>query len=102
MANGVTDRKLVNELISSPSTRLYLFRGIEPAKQGYILLKLSSRIQRDLVGKLTDDELLNLLNPLDPDKATDILQLLHTSRSKRITERLNEYIKEKVEFLLKF
>lgn len=100
--NGISDRKLVNEITSSPKTRLYLFRGIEPAKQGYILLQLSSRIQRDLLSQLSDDDVLSLLNPLDPDKATDILQMLHGSRSKRVSERLNENIKEKVEFLLKF
>lgn len=99
---GISDRKLVNELTASYSTRLYLFKGIEVPKQGYILLKLSSRIQKDIVGKLSDDEVLNLLNHLDPDKATDILQLLDASRSKRITLRLNENVKEKVEFLLKF
>lgn len=102
MANGVSDRKLIQELVTSPSTRLFLFKGLDPAKQGYILLKLSTRIQRDLLQKLSDDEILNFLNPLDPDKATDILQELPDSRSKKITDRLNEYVKEKVEFLLKF
>lgn len=102
MTNRLSDRKLINELISSHSTRLYLFRGIEQAKQGFILLKLSSRIQRDLLQKLTDEEILELLNPLDPDKATDILQMLPGPRSKKLTERLNENMREKVEFLLKF
>jgi magnesium transporter len=99
---ALSDRSLVYQLVNSPSTRILLFRGIEPRKQGFILLKLSSRMQRDLLRQLSDDEILNLLNPLDPDKATDILQLLPDSRSKKITERLNEYVREKVEFLLKF
>ncbi|MBA3724739.1 MAG: magnesium transporter [Candidatus Levybacteria bacterium] len=102
MANGVSDRTLVNQLTNSPATRLILFRGIEPSKQGYILLKLSTRMQRDLLHKLNDDEILNFLNPLDPDKATDILQEIQEPRSKKITERLNDYVREKVEFLLKF
>ncbi len=99
---ALSDRSLVNQLVNSPSTRLVLFRGIEPTRQGYILLKLSTRIQRDLLQKLSDDEILNFLNPLDPDKATDILQEIQGSRSKKITERLNDYVREKVEFLLKF
>jgi len=104
MANGtpISDRKIVNELITSYATRLYLFKGLEVMKQGYILLKLSTRIQKDILSKLSDDEILSLLNPLAPDKATDILQVLDNSRSKRITERLNDTIREKVEFLLKF
>lgn len=102
MANGVSDRKLINELTASPSTRVYLFKGIESAKQGFLLLKLSSRIQKDILGKLTEDEILALLNPLSPDKVTDILQFLPQGRATKITERLNETVKEKVEFLLKF
>ncbi len=102
MANVLSDRKLVTELTKSRSTRLVLFRGIEPARQGFILLKLSTRIQREILNNLTDDEILLLLNSLDPDKATDILQELSNSRSKHITDRLNERVKAKVEFLLKF
>ena len=102
MANPVSNRRLINEITASRSTRLYLFRGIEPSNQGYILLKLSTRIQKDLLKKSTDEEILNFLNPLDPDKATDLIQLMDKHRAAKITERLNENVKEKVEFLLKF
>lgn len=99
---GISDRKIVQEIVASPATRLLLFKGLDTSKQGYILSKLSTRIQKDLLNKLSDEEILNFLNPLDPEKATDILQVLPGSRAKRITERLSEYLREKVEFLLKF
>jgi magnesium transporter len=104
MANGniVSDRKLVHQIVTDPSTRQILFKGLDHQRQGYILLKLSTRIQRDLLKSLSDEEILSILNALDPDKATDILQVLPTSRMNHITEQLNDYIKEKVEFLLKF
>lgn len=102
MASSLSNSQLVRKLSSSPSTRIYLFRGIEVSNQGFILLKLSARVQRNILSKLEDDEILALLNPLDPEKATDILQALSPARSKRITEQLNDSIKEKVEFLLKF
>lgn len=98
----ISDRKLLSQLTTSRSTRLLLFRGLENTRQGFILLKLSTRIQKDLLAQLDNDEILSLLNPLDPDKATDIIQVLPESRAKQITERLNEAVKEKVEFLLKF
>ncbi|MBP6882083.1 MAG: magnesium transporter [Candidatus Levybacteria bacterium] len=100
-SNGI-DRKLISELTQYPKTRLAVFQGIEPGKQGYTLLKLSPRVQKDILNKLTDDEILALLNPLAPDKATDIIQIISSARSKKITDRLNETVKEKVEFLLKF
>lgn len=96
------DRKIVKEIISSPPARLALFQELEPNQQGYVLLKLPSRIQKDLLRKLSNEEILKLLNPLDPEKARDILQMMEKNRSDKVTEGLNENIKEKVEFLLKF
>lgn len=97
-----SDRVLVRDLGSYPASRKEIFKEIEPRRQGYILLKLSTRVQKDILQKLSDEEILNLLNPLDPDKATDIIQVLPPARSRKITEQLNDYVKEKVEFLLKF
>lgn len=97
-----SDKVLVRDLTAKADSRIALFKEIDPKRQGYILLQLSTRIQKDILQELSDDELLGLLNPLDPDKATDIIQVLPQSRSQKVTERLSEYIKEKVEFLLKF
>ncbi len=102
MANSLDNDKVIKELNTTRATRIHLFKSLEPKKQGFILLKLNSRIQKEIVRNLNDEELLFLLNPLDPDKATDILQLLDKDTSKKLTERLNENVKEKVEFLLKF
>lgn len=102
MAAPVSNRKLVKDLTASRSTRIFLFKGLEPTRQGFILLMLSTRIQKEILSNLSDEEIIALLNPLDPEKATDILQLLPPSRTKKITEQLNDYVKEKVEFLLKF
>lgn len=102
MASQKGSRRLLAEVISSPSKRVEIFRNIDYVDQGYFLLKLSTRIQKDILSKLTDEELLRFLNPLDPDKSTDIIQLLDQKRAKKITDSLNETVKEKVEFLLKF
>lgn len=102
MASTMSDRKLLHELITKPRKRNEIFLAIESDKQGYILLGLSSRVQKDILARLKDDQILLLLNPLDPEKTTDILQLLPEHRSTQITERLNDYVREKVEYLLKF
>lgn len=102
MANGNSDRKLIHDLVTLPKKRMDLFKEVESIKQGYLLLRLSTRIQKDILSKLTDEEILTFLNPLDPEKTTDILQMLHASRSKKIMEKLNDYVRGKVEYLLKF
>lgn len=102
MTQAAIDRKVIKEINNSREMRLIVFKGLDAEKQGDILFKLSTRIQKDILNQLTDDEVLAMVNTLDPDKATDVMQLLPNHRSQKITDRLNDYIKEKVEFLLKF
>lgn len=98
----LSNDKIINELNTNRKTRFHLFKSLPTKKQAFIILKLSNRVQKEIIQNLTNDELLSLLNPLDPDKATDVLQLVDKKRSIKLTESLNENVKEKVEFLLKF
>lgn len=99
---GVSDRTIIKQIVSTPKTRIFLFKGLESTRQGYILTKLPSRIQRDILKEMSDEEILTMINPLAPDKTTQILRRLPDKRSETITQQLNDHIKEKVEFLLKF
>lgn len=98
----LSNDKIINELNTNRKTRFHLFKSLPTKKQAFIILKLSNKVQKEIIQNLTNDELLSLLNPLDPDKATDVLQLVDKKRSIKLTESLNENVKEKVEFLLKF
>lgn len=100
--NFVDDNKVIEQLTKLHKVRLTLFRDIDPAQQGLVLLKLSKNIRKSIIDELSNNELITLLNFLDPDKATDILQELKPRRSKHITTELNDSIKEKVEVLLSF
>ncbi len=52
--------------------------------------------------KLDDRELIDIIDYLDPDEATDLLQSVGVKRSKKLLRKLGREIREKVEFLLKF
>lgn len=58
------------------------FRQVDVKNQGHTLLELSTRVRKNILSLLTDDELVNLLNPLDPDEAADLLQELPQHCSK--------------------
>lgn len=92
----------MQEIISHPDRRMEIFRAISANQQGFLLLHLSKRIQKDILSKLGDDELIEAVEFLDPDETTDILQNISERRQKRILKRLDQEIREKVEFLLKF
>jgi len=102
MNTYVADEKVVEQLTKLPKVRLALFRDIEISQQGVVLLKLTKRVRASIVEDLDNKELIVLLNYLDPDKVTDIIQELKTHRAKKITDKLSDSIKEKVETLLSF
>jgi len=99
---GASVDKAVKKIETSPQERLTVFLEIDPKNQGIAILKLPTKIQKEILPQLTDDELITLLNYPDPDKVTDILQLIDERRAENILEKLSSSIKEKVEFLLRF
>ncbi len=94
--------KYVKKIQTSPQERLTVFLEIDPKIQGFVILKLATKIQKDLLAQLNDEELITLLNYPDPDEVTDILQLVDERRAQNILEKFSANLKEKVEFLLKF
>ncbi len=78
------------------------FRKIPVNEQGFVLLGLSKNRQINILKKLKNKELLELLKYLDPDEATDLIQNISRHRRKALIKKLNEDVREKVEFLLKF
>lgn len=102
MNSFVADEKVIEQLTKLPKVRLTIFRDIDSSQQGLVLLKLSKRIRMSIVEDLDNDELINLLNYLDPDKATDIVQELKPHRAKVITSKLSDTVRDKVETLLSF
>jgi magnesium transporter len=102
MSKSEIKDEIYYKLIYSTKRRLSIFREMPANKQGFVLLNLSKHIQQDILKKLEDKEIINLLHYLDPDEVTQLLQNVKNHRKEKIIKKLNEYIKEKVEFLLKF
>ncbi len=94
--------KVVEQIITKPKKNMSLIRNIPVNKQGFVLLRLSKHHQEEIMGKLSNKEIIALIRYLDPDEATDLLQNLNERRRKKIVKELRGSIKEKVEFLLRF
>jgi len=91
----------MRELGSNPD-RVKLFRGMDANKQGFALLSLSKNNRYKILSKLKTDEIVNMVHYLDPDDATDLLQNLKIRRRKKIFQKLDNNLKDKIEYLLKF
>lgn len=97
-----SDRDTLAHLLRVSKRRVDVFRDIEPVDQGQALLAQTRKIQAFILTRLHNDEIIRLLNHLDPDRATQLVRQLPPNRAKRITTQLSEQIKDKVEFLLRF
>lgn len=102
MAKKKTQNYIVSEILSSPEKRVSIFREAPINKQGFVLLSLSKRLQQEIMSKLNDKELVELVDYLDPDEATDLLQNISGRRRKKILKKLGKETRKKAEFLLKF
>ena len=68
-----------------------------------IFLRLHSSTKQELLKELKKEEILSLLKYMDPDEVTDVLQKIKTDKLRtQILEDLQEEMKHKVEFLMRF
>jgi len=102
MANPQVDKDLVDKIRHARKNRLEEFKSIDDPVKGFVLMALSPRLRRKIIKSLSNDEMVVILNSLDPDKATDLLQELPKMRAEHLTKALDIDIKEKVELLLSF
>lgn len=82
--------------------RLNIFLSHPFNIQALLLISLPKIIQREIMNSLRDNELVSLLNNLDPDDATDMIQLLPKKRSESIVKKLQDELSISVEKLKQF
>lgn len=77
--------------------------SISSSIRGRTFLRLPVRTQKKLLENLSKNDVLVLLQNIDPDEATDVLQRISSEDFRAdILENLQEQLREKVEFLLRF
>lgn len=102
MIAPVIDPEIIEGIKNSRHSKLDVFRDVDEPIKGFVLLALPKQTRHQIMQGLHNHELVTILNTLDPDKATDLLQELSKRRSKHITMQLDTDVKEKVELLLSF
>lgn len=85
-----------------PKKRLELFLSLSHQLRRNVILRLSKYMQYEIVSKLNHEDLVSVLEHLDTDEATDILQLLPPKKRKVIINELNEQLKSDISLLLQF
>lgn len=94
--------QLIHELSFHPEKRVAVFLNLPVERRAEVILHLTKHIQHDIILKIPEDELVATLEYLDPDEATDLIQLLPHHRQKVTIEKLRQELRSGVEILSKF
>jgi len=99
MATATTDAQQAIATASSPGRE---FGSVPRGRRREVFFALPETLRRDVVADLDDEALHAFVSRLDPDEATDVLELATESRRDAVLRRLGEDRREKVEYLLEF
>jgi len=95
-------KAIIRDITYSPKERAQIFSELELDRQPAILLRLSKHVQTQLLSAIEKDTLLYVLEHLDPDDATDMLQLLPSRKQKETLTQLSEELQNTLSILLQF
>lgn len=95
-------QEIIHDLSFKPQKRLTLFISLPLKDQAALIHILSKTVKRDIMLHLAPFDLIALLENVDPDEATDLLQLLPPRRRAKIIDQFSDNLKEAVGKLLQF
>ncbi len=93
---------ILPDIIFRYDKRLNIFLEQTTEKQAEILRKAPKSVRKDLLIKMPEPDLVKILSVVDPDQATDMLQLLTKTKRESVLAQVSEEIKESLSTLLEF
>ncbi len=93
---------LITKISRDSKNRLEVFSSIKDEEKRNVIMNLSRYVQYDIVSKLSDQGVVDLLQNLDTDEASDVVRLLPIKRQKEIVGQLNNTLKNSISSLLSF
>src|SRR5215216_3776103 len=94
--------KKMPPLIFHKSERATHFMELSHQERIDMVRSTTPAIKKDIIVHIPDQDLVGVLEAVDPDEATDILQMLRQHRRDRVLELLSDNVKGSLETLLEF
>lgn len=94
--------QIIHQLIFYPKKRKELFLSLSGTERASILLKLSKRVQKEILKLLDNQQIIATIEHLDIDEMVDMLLLLSPKRQEKITSELSQAMQQNIAFLSKF
>jgi len=95
-------KSIVRDITYKPRERVQIFEALDQEKQRLVLLKLSKYVQAQLIGALKKEVIIPILEHLDPDDATDLMQILPKRKQKELLTEMTEELQNTLSILLQF
>ncbi|MBA3758237.1 magnesium transporter [Candidatus Saccharibacteria bacterium] len=94
--------EIIHDLSFKPKKRIELFLNLSLAEQADLIHMLSKNVRKNVLANLSEPQLISLLERVDPDEATDLLQLVGPKKRERIIQSLSQSLKDTLGKLLEF
>ncbi|WP_114578857.1 magnesium transporter [Saliphagus sp. LR7] len=78
------------------------FRALSRERQREVFVQLPDAVREAVVADMDEDQLHGFVRRLDPDEATDALEVAHEETRQAVLRRLDEDRREAIEYLLEF
>ena len=95
-------KSTIHHLTYATKDRAGIFSALELKQQSTVLLQLSRYVQSQLINALPKETLLPILEDLDPDDVTDLLQTVSKRKQKNLITELSNELQTKISLLLQF
>lgn len=93
---------LLGDVLFRKDRRTRLFMELPQDKRIELLNSLTLAVKRDILMHIPEPDLISILETVDPDEATDILQLLTKHKREKTLELLSAEVKDALSTLLAF
>jgi magnesium transporter len=95
-------RKSLKDKLRQKNGRLEVFKSIPLKQQGRVLAEISKPMRKEILGKLSINEIVEAINFLDPEKISEVIQQVGFIRRKKVLNLVSKNVSEKIEVLFKF
>ncbi|MEX1014751.1 MAG: magnesium transporter [Candidatus Paceibacterota bacterium] len=96
-------QNIAHEVTYHPEDRIETFKNLLLSEQALVFEELSPHVRQDVMAKLSNEELVNLLDEMDLQTAENMLATMKDhKRRKKVISNLKTSLKEKAEYFLRF
>lgn len=99
---GAVNPLVLADILFRKDDRAELFMQLAEGKQLELLRSVTKHVRKDLIAHVPDERAVALLEAVDPDEATDMLQLMGRKRRERVLQLVSAQMKESLSTLLEF